>query len=40
VRNYLFKGGLLDGNAGYLVCKMSSFYTLVKYAKLKELRKN
>lgn len=37
LRNYIFKGGFLDGRAGFLVCKMSAFYTLVKYAKLNEL---
>lgn len=36
-RNYIFKGGFLDGRAGFLVCKMSALYTLVKYAKLREL---
>lgn len=40
LRNYLFKGGFLDGKAGFLVCKMSAFYTLVKYAKLRELNNN
>lgn len=37
LRNYLFKGGFLDGRAGFTVCKMSAFYTFVKYARLKEL---
>lgn len=37
VRNYLFKGGFLDGRAGYVVCRMSAFYTMIKYAKLHEL---
>lgn len=36
-RNYILKGGFLDGRAGFLVCRMSAFYTFVKYAKLKEL---
>ena len=40
LRNYIFKGGFLDGRAGYLVCKMSAFYTLVKYAKLNESENN
>lgn len=40
LRNYLFKGGILDGRAGFIVCKMSAFYTLVKYAKLRELNNN
>ena len=37
LRNYLLKGGFLDGKAGYEVCRMSAFYTMVKYARLKEL---
>lgn len=37
LRNYLFKSGFLDGRAGFLVCKMSAFYTFLKYAKLREL---
>ena len=36
VRNYIFKGGFLDGHAGYTVCRMSAFYTFVKYALLRE----
>lgn len=39
LRNYLLKGGFLDGNAGYQVCRMTAFYTLLKYARLKELAK-
>lgn len=35
-RNYIFKGGFLDGQAGYTVCRMSAFYTFVKYALLRE----
>ncbi len=37
VRNYFFRGGFLDGRAGFVVCRMTAFYTLVKYARLKEL---
>lgn len=36
VRNYLFKGGILDGRAGYIICRMSAFYTFLKYAQLRE----
>ena len=36
VRNYIFKGGFLDGYAGYTVCRMSAFYTFIKYALLRE----
>ncbi|MGI6718856.1 MAG: glycosyltransferase family 2 protein [Bacteroidales bacterium] len=39
-RDYLLKLGFLDGYAGYQICKISSFATFLKYAKLKELRKN
>ena len=39
--NYVLKGGFLDGYAGYLTAKMTSWYTFLKYARLKELwRKN
>ena len=34
LRNYLFRFGFLDGHAGYLVCRMSAFYTFLKYASL------
>lgn len=37
VRDYLFKGGILDGQAGFLVCKMNAHYTFMKYATAKEL---
>lgn len=37
IRNYIFRLGFLDGKTGFLVCKMSAFYTLIKYAKLREL---
>ena len=36
-RNYLLKGGFLDGHAGYTVCRMSAFYTFLKYSILKTL---
>ncbi len=34
VRNYFFRGGMLDGWAGFTVCRLSATYTLVKYAEL------
>ena len=40
IRNYIFRLGFLDGKTGFLVCKMSAFYTLIKYAKLRELSEN
>lgn len=36
-RNYILKGGFLDGHAGYTVCRMSAYYTFMKYALLREL---
>lgn len=38
LRGYIFKGGFLDGRAGFVVCRMAAFYTLVKYAILRELK--
>ncbi len=35
-RNYILKGGFLDGHAGYTVCRMSAFYTFLKYAQIRE----
>lgn len=35
-RNYILKGGFLDGHAGYVICRMSAFYTFLKYAQLRE----
>ncbi len=37
MRCYLLRLGFLDGRAGYTVSKISSFYTLIKYARLREL---
>lgn len=37
VRDYLFRGGFLDGEAGYTVCRMNAHYTFMKYATLREL---
>lgn len=34
LRSYLFKGGILDGWAGFVVCRLSAIYTLTKYAEL------
>ena len=36
-RNYILRLGFLDGHAGFLVCRMAAFYTLLKYAHLLEL---
>lgn len=37
LRDYLFRGGFLDGEAGYIVCRMNAHYTFMKYATLREL---
>lgn len=39
IRDYIFKGGFLDGHAGYQVCKLSAFATYLKYARLREYYK-
>lgn len=36
-RNFILKGGFLDGHAGYIVCRMSAFYSFLKYAQIREL---
>lgn len=38
LRDYLFRGGFLDGEAGYTVCRMNAHYTFMKYATLRELK--
>lgn len=37
IRNYIFKLGFLDGHAGYTVCRMSAYYTFLKYSILYQL---
>lgn len=37
IRNYVLKGGFLDGSEGYMVCRMSAYYTFAKYAFLREM---
>lgn len=37
IRSYFLKAGFLDGSAGFTVCRLSSTYTLVKYATLYNL---
>ncbi len=34
--DYIIKLGILDGYAGYLVCKLSAFATFVKYSKIRQ----
>lgn len=36
VRDYLLRGGFLDGEAGYIVCRMNAHYTFMKYATLRD----
>lgn len=36
-RDYLLRGGWRDGHVGYTVCRMSAYYTFIKYARLREL---
>ena len=35
MRDYLLRGGFLDGKAGYTVCRMNARYTFTKYATLR-----
>jgi len=39
IRYYVFRLGFLDGRAGFICAKMSSYYTHIKYARLLELNK-
>ena len=36
IRDYLFRGGFLDGVAGLTICHMNAHYTFMKYALLRE----
>ena len=40
IRTYLVKSGFRDGRHGYLIACLASFYNFMKYAKLRELKKN
>jgi glycosyltransferase involved in cell wall biosynthesis len=39
LKYYIFKLGFLDGKAGFICAKMTSYYTFKKYARLLELNK-
>ncbi|MBQ6726415.1 MAG: glycosyltransferase family 2 protein [Bacteroidales bacterium] len=39
-KDFVIKGGFLDGYAGYQVCKISAFATFMKYSKLRMLHQN
>jgi len=36
ISDYIFRLGFLDGYAGYQLCRLSSFASLIKYAKIKQ----
>ena len=38
-KDYILKFGFLDGYQGFVVCKISAYATLLKYAKLREMYK-
>jgi glycosyltransferase involved in cell wall biosynthesis len=37
IKNYFFRLGFLDGEAGFTVAKMNAWYTWLKYTRLREL---
>jgi len=37
---YILRAGFLEGYMGFLLCRMYSFYTFTKYAKLRELQRH
>ena len=39
IKNYFFRLGFLDGEAGFTVAKMNAWYTWLKYVRLRELNK-
>ena len=39
-RNYFLKKGFMDGYYGFLICRISAFSSMIRYAKLKEMYKN
>jgi glycosyltransferase involved in cell wall biosynthesis len=39
IRDYIFLGGFLDGYHGFLVCRISSWATFMKYVKIRQLNK-
>jgi (heptosyl)LPS beta-1,4-glucosyltransferase len=40
VRNYILRGGIRDGSAGFLVSALNSYYVFLKYVKLWELQRS
>lgn len=39
LRDYIFKLGILDGRAGFTICRISAYATYLKYLKLLEISK-
>ncbi len=39
LRNYLAKGGIRDGAAGFVISRMNAYYVFLKFAKLWELQR-
>lgn len=37
---FILKGGFLDGHEGYVCARMTTFYTFLKYSRLRELNKS
>lgn len=40
LRDYFIKAGFLDGYHGFIICRISSFATFLKYSKLRQLNLN
>lgn len=40
IKNYIFKLGFLDGNEGFVIAKLSAYYTWRKYYRLKQLNRD
>jgi hypothetical protein len=39
INYYILKLGFLDGHAGYVCARMTSYYTFLKYARLREFNR-
>jgi hypothetical protein len=38
LRNYIVRGGIRDGAAGFIISRMNAYYVFLKFAKLWELQ--
>lgn len=38
IRDYIFRGGFLDGKQGFIICVLSSYYVFMRYARLWEIQ--